>query len=482
MLLRGLFIGIDRFADPKIRDLGGCRRDALALSSLFKDTIPDLQSVVLVDNQATLAAVRNALTEVLANAGPEDTVIISFSSHGTPDHRLVVHDSLLSALPSSTVDMAEISQAFKQCKAKVILFILDCCFSGGAPARVLEDAPSPRAITIPLDAIAGAGRVLIAASGVNEPALEFNRHGLLTFALMEALQAETDSVSVPSVVDHVMARVRVEAERQGYTQTPVLFGYVEGGLVLPALRRGPLFYKEFPEFRGIRVTPKIADLAAFGLPSQILKSWEDEFPNGLNDLQLQAVNDHRVLDGNSLFVVAPTSSGKTFIGELAAAKAAAEGRKAVFLFPYRALVNEKFDYFSRVYGEAAGMRIVRCTGDYLDQASAFIRGKFDIAVLTYEMYLSLAVANPATLDTLGILVVDEVQFIANPRRGIVVELLLTNLLAARNRGISAQVVTLSAVIGGENDFDAWLGASKLVVTKRPVRQFALPGIAYPKLH
>jgi replicative superfamily II helicase len=218
----------------------------------------------------------------------------------------------------------------------------------------------------------------------------------------------------------------------------------------------------------LRVTNRFDELVGFGLPEKLLSSWSQLFPAGLNDLQVEAVNENRVLDGQSVFVVAPTSSGKTFIGELAAAKAITDRRKAIFLFPYKALTNEKFDYFSRVYGDELGMRVVRCTGDYLDQTSAFIRGKFDLAVLTYEMLLSLAVAHPSILDTMGLLVADEVQFITDSRRGIVVELLLTHVLAARDRGVCPQIVTLSAVIGGENSFDEWLGASKLVTTKRPV--------------
>jgi helicase len=50
-------------------------------------------------------------------------------------------------------------------------------------------------------------------------------------------------------------------------------------------------------------------------------------------LQLTAVNECRVLNGQSLLVVAPTSSGKTFIGELAAVKAALTMQRAVFLVP-----------------------------------------------------------------------------------------------------------------------------------------------------
>ena len=215
----------------------------------------------------------------------------------------------------------------------------------------------------------GKGRILIAASNVDEPAHEhpIARHGLLTKALLDALQAYEHVLSLTSVMDQVLDLVRAEAGRMGYKQTPVLFGYVEGGLTLPALRRGTNFFTEFPEHRGAKVGNVIAELSVFNVPAPVLDEWAKQFPNGLNDLQLQAVNECRILDGASLLVVAPTSSGKTFIGELASARAVVEGRKAIFLLPYKALVNEKFDRFSALYGDKLGMRVIRCTGDYQDQ-------------------------------------------------------------------------------------------------------------------
>ncbi len=98
----------------------------------------------------------------------------------------------------------------------------------------------------------------------------------------------------------------------------------------------------------------VDDLRQFGIPQTVLDEWKARFRGGLNTLQLSAINDYRILDGESLLVVAPTSSGKTFIGEMAATKAILDGRKAVFLLPYRALVNEKYDLFVSVYGRKAG--------------------------------------------------------------------------------------------------------------------------------
>lgn len=469
MSLLASFIGIDKYRDQNIRDLAGARRDAMALWALFGDTIPDISASLLVNRDATVDAVRKALDDTLGMAGPEDTVIVSFSGHGTHDHRLVLQDTRADLLSRTTIPMSEIAERFKASHAKVILCILDCCFSGGAPARVFEDSPIPRDFSNSYSEISGQGRYVIAASNFDEPAYENPTivHGLLTKAILDVFQSDGDAFQLPTAIDDVTQRVRAEAGKMGIIQTPVFLGYVEGGLSFPSLRPGKKFYSTFPELRGIKVTSDISDLAGFGIPIPIIDAWRSMFPGGLNSLQLQAVNEGRILDGNSLLVVAPTSSGKTFVGEMAAAKAMTDGRKSVFLLPYRALVNEKFDQFVSIY-EPLDLRVIRCTGDYVDQTAQFIRGKYDLALLTYEMFLNLTVSSPETLNHLGLVVVDEAQFITDPLRGISVELLLTNLLTARERGIEPQLIALSAVIGGVNDFDAWLGCDKLVKTERPV--------------
>lgn len=471
MAMLGTFIGIDTYADGHVRDLTGACRDATALWALFSDSLPGFDPSLLTNAAATATAIRGAFDATLGAAGPEDMVILSFSGHGTHDHRLVAHDTAVERLTDSTIPMHELAARFKASRAKAVLCMLDCCFSGGAPARVLEQSPIPRDFGFSLTSLSGTGRVLIAASNVDEPAYELpgTGHGLLTKALLDVLLEVQEPAGLPAIMSRVMDLVRAEASRIGVTQTPVLFGYIEGGLALPRLRPGARFHAAFPERRGQHVGTDIRHLAALGLPKPILNEWADRFRSGLNELQLRAVNDHRILDGTSLLVVAPTSSGKTFIGEMAATKAVLDGRKAVFLLPYRALVNEKHDQFSALYGERLGMRVVRCTGDYQDQTAAVVRGKYDLALLTYEMFLNLAVGNPSLLHQIGLVVLDEAQFITDPNRGRAVELLLTYLIAARERGIAPQIVALSAVIGDVNDFDRWLGCERLITSTRPVR-------------
>jgi helicase len=468
MTFLATFIGVDKHASPLINDLAGARRDATAMYSLFIDSVPDLAAKLLVDADATTVNIRQALEETLATAEPEDVALFYFAGHGSEAHQLVPHDTDISAIEASTIPMHELATRLSESKARVVIVILDCCFSGGATARVLPDIPVPRGSMTTVADLQGKGRVIMAASTDSQPAYEWKGHGLFTYALLQTFFDNPQGISIGQLMDSSGERVRAEASRYGWDQSPIYFNLIEGGLTFPSLKPGPAYRNAFPETTTVQVSQAISDLAVFGIAPPVIEQWSSRFPNGLNELQIEAVNELRVLDGQSAVVVAPTSSGKTFVGEMAAARAISQGRKAVFLLPYRAIVSEKFDDFSEFYGDHLNQRIIRCTGDYTDDTTLFIKGKYDIALLTYEMFLNLSVAIPSLLSKVGLIVLDEAQFITDTNRGISVELILTNLLAAREQGIDSQIVTLSAVIGDINHFDEWLGCKPLFTRKRPV--------------
>lgn len=468
MSLRAAFVGVNVYADLKIADLTGAGPDATTMAALFQDSVPGAKIDHLRDEQATLKSIRSALDETIGQAGSQDTALFFFAGHGSPTHQLVPSDADKHRLSDTTIPMSELAERLNASSAKAAVVILDCCFSGAAPARVIENSPVPRVGTETIKDLEGRGRVIIAASRDNEPAFEVGGNGLLTSGLIRSLQSSDGAISIGVLMEHVSSFVQAEAERIGQSQTPVWFSYIDGHLSLPALQPGPAYAEAFPETSGFQVSANVADLSAFSLPGEMVSEWADRFPGGLNRLQLKAVNDYRILDGQSLLVVAPTSTGKTFIGEMAGAKAVADGQKAVFLLPYRALTNEKYEDFEALYGDLLGMRVIRCTGDYTDDTSRFVRGKYDFAFLTYEMFLGLSVGASASLHKIGLVVVDEAQFITNPTRGISVELMLTNLLAAREKGATPQILALSAVIGDVNHFDDWLGCKSLIARVRPV--------------
>lgn len=469
-MIRATFIGVDRHADENIRDLGGAARDATALWAILSDSVDGLDAPLLLDQDATCVAATAAIKKTLEQAEKDDVVLLSFAGHGTVDHRLVFHDTRVDDIPGTTFEMSKLAEMFRQCQARAIILILDCCFSGGAPSRVLDIGMVPRDIGEPLRELSGTGRVLLAASAAHQPALEDQQtgHGLFTKALLDGLLASDVPVNVMALAEEATRHVRVAAEKLGYAQTPVTFGHVEGELVLPPARLGARWWTAFPQRAPIKVSGDFAELSHYGIREEVLAAWQERYPTGLNKLQLAAVNEHNVLGGESLLCVAPTSAGKTFVGELAAVKAVMEGKKAVFLLPFRALVNEKFEDFTELYGNKLGLRVARCSGDWQDQVGDVLRNKYDIAFFTYEKFLAMVAAAPYLLNQLGLVVLDEAQFITETGRGMAVELLLTHLVRARNEGVKPQLIALSAVIGDTNQFERWLGCRLQHSTERPV--------------
>ena len=96
----------------------------------------------------------------------------------------------------------------------------------------------------------------------------------------------------------------------------------------------------------------------------------------LNELQRAAINEVGLLAGEHVLVSAPTSSGKTLLGELVAAQAAGRGQRTVFLLSTKALVNDKHAAFTETYA-SLGLRVRRATGEIDDEALMILRVKAD---------------------------------------------------------------------------------------------------------
>lgn len=467
MTIYATFVGVNKHEDLNINELSGAVTDAKAVYALFSDSITALESKLLLDEAATIDTIKHSIFDHKEKVTNEDTVLFYFSGHGSEDHRLIPYDTCLNDLSNSTIRMDELSEWINGQQARTVI-ILDCCFSGGAAAKVLHGAPISQDNFSTIEELQGAGRVIITASQSNQAAIETNGQGIFTKSLLDIFISTDGDVSLGYLIDELSNRVRSEAERFGVPQRPTIYNYIEDSFIFPALNPGLLFKEQFPDTTRIVVSSDINELTAFGLPIELTNVWQNNYPNGLNELQLSSVNEYRVLDGQSLLTVAPTSAGKTFIGEMALAKAISQGKKAIFLLPYRALTNEKYEDFNEIYGNQLGYRVIRCTGDFSDSTNTYMLGQYDIALLTYEMFLTLSLSAPERLSLLGLVVIDEAQFVTDKTRGINVELLLTNLILQRQNGIEPQIVALSAVIGDTNHFDEWLNCKLLQTDKRPI--------------
>lgn len=474
MAFRGVFIGVDRYDSSEIGWLSCAGRDARAIHALFEDTLGD-GATLLVDEDATLSAIRDRLGE-LEQAEPDDVVVVFFSGHGASTHHLVAHDTAPDNLASTGLSLDELTERFTRIPARRLLCVLDCCFSGGMGAKVLMPDIHPRDLRSTdslLDRMSGDGRVILTASGATEEAWEHPSlgHGYLTYHLLEALLGadglvDRDQVRLLRVLEYVARSVVTSARSGGASQHPTIRGTLEGDVVWPVFQRGAAFTLAFPGWNANRATADIRSLEALGFPPELVDAWGAAIPS-LNKLQIAAINDHGILDGKSLLVSAPTSSGKTIIGELAAVHAALDRRRAVFLLPMRALVNDKYAAFTATYG-AFGIHTIRATGEIEDDIPDLMRGRYDICLMTNEKFAAMALAMPHLLDQVSVVVLDEAQMIADPNRGVVLEFLLTMLKVRAQTGPTPQVILLSAVIGAANSLDAWLGATLLAMTDRPV--------------
>lgn len=475
MAMHGLFIGIDRYASPHIKWLSCARRDAVALHALFTDTFGK-GCTLLDDKQATRRAIEEWF-QAAASCSTDDVVIIAFSGHGSTTHELLPFDADPKDLSGTAIPLATLAEWFSRIPARRLLCILDCCFSDGMGAKVFDSDATPRSIESGealLDRISGQGRLVLTAATATQPAWETGRyrHGLLTYHLTQALRGAEEvldggKIPVFPLLQYVTKRVTADAASSfGKTQHPTLRGQIDGEFSWPVFTPGTAYHTAFPDLGSRPVTADVMSLESHGFPAELLRAWAGSIP-GLNQLQIDAVNQFGLLRGDHLVVSAPTSSGKTMVGELAALRGVLERKRAFFLLPLKALVNDKHRQFTRVYKEF-GIRVIRATGEIADDIPALMKGHYDICLLTYEKFASLVTASPHLLEQVGTIVVDEVQMIADPSRGANLEFLLTLLRARRRTGIEPQLVALSAVIGDTNGLERWLAARLLSRTDRPV--------------
>ncbi len=147
-----------------------------------------------------------------------------------------------------------------------------------------------------------------------------------------------------------------------------------------------------------------------------------------------------------VIVSVPTGSGKTYVAAEAAKRAIASDRTVIYTSPLKALSNTKYTEFTKLFGaEQVGI----LTGDRRDNPQA------PLLIMTTEilrnlLYDAASGEIDVRLDTLGLVIMDESQYIADPERGVVWEETLIFCPA------QARLLLLSASIGNPDDIRDWL--------------------------
>jgi len=192
-----------------------------------------------------------------------------------------------------------------------------------------------------------------------------------------------------------------------------------------------------------------APIPAMSEPAISLASWLEGIgvptpqpfvPDPWQTEALSAVSETDVV------ISVPTGSGKTYVAVEAARRAMEDKRTVIYTSPLKALSNTKYTEFSRVFGPD---KVGILTGDRQEN------GQAPLLIMTTEilrnlLYDAASGEIDVRLDTLGLVILDESQYLADPERGVVWE---ETIIFCPSQ---ARLLLLSASIGNPQDIADWL--------------------------
>lgn len=188
-----------------------------------------------------------------------------------------------------------------------------------------------------------------------------------------------------------------------------------------------------------------------------LHEWGIESPTEIQERAVEA----EVPLGTSAIVCAPTSSGKTLIGELALANALSSGFDGLYLVSHKALAEQKFADFATRFSTAQWAHSITVGISTGDREEGDVNCR--LLVSTYEKALGLVLAGRIKIGK-TVVVADELQLLGDPGRGASVETLCA-LLRQRQ---PHQFVGLTATVENPEDLAAWMKCQTVRSAKRDI--------------
>ncbi|KAH7139272.1 NUC185 domain-containing protein [Dendryphion nanum] len=180
-----------------------------------------------------------------------------------------------------------------------------------------------------------------------------------------------------------------------------------------------------------------------------------EYPFELDTFQKEAV--YHLEHGDSVFVAAHTSAGKTVVAEYAIALAAKHMTKAIYTSPIKALSNQKFRDFRLTFDDVGIL-----TGDVQ------IRPEASCLIMTTEILRSMLYRGADLIRDVEFVIFDEVHYVNDLERGVVWEEVIIMLPE------HVTLILLSATVPNTYEFASWVGRTKkkdiyvISTPKRPV--------------
>ncbi len=261
-----VIIGINDYQNPAIEDLRYSVADARYLrESLTRFARFQEQNVhLLLDDQATFNNIKKEIYWLGQVAKPEDVVFFYFSGHGTrvTDSDRNEEDGLDEAFCPYGTDLEdestvivddEIGHWFRRIEAKEVVVVLDCCHSGGAAGRSLED-DGGRGLNMVHSGARGAAnreadpysfdlsledKIVICGSAADQQSYEDNKlkHGIFTYYLCEGIRGNADynqdqDITTGELYNYTNTKTLDFARSLQKKQTPEKFGTLDDAVVV----------------------------------------------------------------------------------------------------------------------------------------------------------------------------------------------------------------------------------------------------------
>lgn len=189
-------------------------------------------------------------------------------------------------------------------------------------------------------------------------------------------------------------------------------------------------------------------------------------------LPIQAISVEKGLltEYNNQLIMAPTSGGKTLVGELAGISRVLNDRNAkmLYLVPIVALANIRTEEFKEKY-KSIKLKIIKKVGESLfgkkEENNIEDLANANVIIATYEAidYI-LRSGNKALLGNIGTIVIDEIQTLIDPERGFILDGLIARLKTQYN----SQFLYLSATLGEPELLAEKLNCKLIKYNNRPV--------------
>ena len=238
-------VGVGEYESNDIPDLEFAPADARAVREFLEsDAAGPFDEVLYLENeQATGAAMREALFVFLQQADWDDLVVIYYAGHGAPDPGrpdnlyLLPTDAELGSLAATGFPMWDVKTALRrQIAAERVLVIADACHSAGTADGDVVGGSSSNQIAGGFQGLfTPSRRLMMTAADTNEFSLEDERwggHGVFTHFLLDGLRGSGDLdnngiVTFTELFDHVSNNVRratsgrQNPQRSGFGDIPL---------------------------------------------------------------------------------------------------------------------------------------------------------------------------------------------------------------------------------------------------------------------